>query len=328
MTFIRRNPVHVCVLGFSAFERNNLLSALLATAGQRRIQYEGQVLLSQADVVVADVAHAASMELVQATERGEDTLFIGARRPKLDAPHYLPQPYRAEDLLTALDKLVIPRMDPKWASLWMPLSEAVPVRPRAAPLGDVSLLPVAAAAASSVQVVAQVVAQVVPAPAVAPATTRPTAAVAMPRQSGPGGGAALVVDTSEVALRFISRRLALYGFDVVGATSSEAAQELLAQRRFDLVLLDFALGDGKAMNGLILCREIRRQLSGTPFQPLAVVVMAALPTAANRARSERAGCDAFINKPPKESDLRPVLERVGWRPRLAPRAQTLAPEPG
>jgi len=54
---------------------------------------------------------------------------------------------------------------------------------------------------------------------------------------------ALLVDDSELALRFLQKKLAPYGLITECVANSEAAMKRLAQRRYDFVFLDMELGD-------------------------------------------------------------------------------------
>jgi two-component system cell cycle response regulator len=75
----------IAVLGFSDFERTTLASCFrLAT--NRDPHYELVKMLTDADFVVADADHAPSVQLVVATERMDETVFIGALRPQGPRP--------------------------------------------------------------------------------------------------------------------------------------------------------------------------------------------------------------------------------------------------
>ena len=112
---------------------------------------------------------------------------------------------------------------------------------------------------------------------------------------------------NRVLLREALRRAGdprLRAMDVKEAGNLAAARTLLAAGPIDLVILDIRLPDG---SGLDLAREMGAgEEAGRPK----VIVMSAsvLPTERNAAMA--AGCDAFIAKPFKMSELYETLGRL------------------
>ena len=136
---------------------------------------------------------------------------------------------------------------------------------------------------------------------------------------------ALLVDDSAIALRFLESRLKPWGLrtDLVG--NSQLALERLAQRSYDLVFLDLELGPASELDGLALCRQIK--LSAAAVNSVLVMV-SAHHSEIDRARGALAGCDAYLAKPLKESDLARLLKRQGLTPPPPPRpAPALAAAP-
>jgi CheY-like chemotaxis protein len=68
---------------------------------------------------------------------------------------------------------------------------------------------------------------------------------------------ALLVDDSEVALRFLELKLADLGLRTRSVTDSDAALAQLARHRVDWVFLDVELGTSSRLDGLALCRRIK-----------------------------------------------------------------------
>ena len=71
----------ITLLGFSAFERTTLAS-YFRLASTREPHYEQVQLVQDADLIVADADHAASVKLVLAIDRLPETVFVGARAPE------------------------------------------------------------------------------------------------------------------------------------------------------------------------------------------------------------------------------------------------------
>lgn len=170
------------------------------------------------------------------------------------------------------------------------------------PMGSVAVLerPLAVAA------VRAALQALLPAPAAAPA---PPAAPPLKR--------ALLVDDSEIALRFLETRLQRWGLVMDRALSSNRAIERLAAGEvYDFVFIDVELGPQSALDGFALAQHIRRQQRREPTPPVLVMVSAhASPS--HRARGQLAGCDAYLAKPLDEVELQRLLLRHGLKPRAA-----------
>lgn len=128
---------------------------------------------------------------------------------------------------------------------------------------------------------------------------------------------ALLVDDSEIALRFLETRLQRWGVVMDRALSSGRAIELLAQRRYDLVFLDVELGPGSDLDGLALCQHIKRQ-HDRAGAPAAVVMVSAHASESDRARGSLAGADAYLGKPLDEIELQRFMLRQGLRAAASP----------
>lgn len=128
---------------------------------------------------------------------------------------------------------------------------------------------------------------------------------------------ALLVDDSEIALRFLETRLQRWGLVMDRALSSNRAIELLAaDGPYDFVFIDVELGPGSTLDGFALAQHIRRQQRREPTPPVLVMVSAhASPS--HRARGQLAGCDAYLAKPLDEVELQRLLLRHGLKPRAS-----------
>jgi CheY-like chemotaxis protein len=126
---------------------------------------------------------------------------------------------------------------------------------------------------------------------------------------------ALLVDDSDIALRFLQRQLHELGFRTETASHSTRALDLLAQRRFDIVFLDVDLGPLSDLDGLALCQHLKRRGAGGQAAaggaPPRVVIVSAHHAATDRVRGSFAGCDAYLGKPLDDAELRRVLRQLG-----------------
>lgn len=98
----------------------------------------------------------------------------------------------------------------------------------------------------------------------------------------------LVEDETRVA-DFISRGLKGEGWSVEHAADAEYALECMAQRVFDIVLLDLML---PGMSGQDLCRKMRARKNHTP-----VLMLTALDAVDERVDGLRLGADDYLPKP-------------------------------
>lgn len=129
--------------------------------------------------------------------------------------------------------------------------------------------------------------------------------------------AALVVDDSEIALRFLQRQLNTIGLRTETASNSKQALQLLAQQRFDVVFLDVDLGPMSEMDGLALCQQLKSapRAPGTGLAPK-VLMVSAHNSPTDRVRGTFAGCDAYLAKPLEDELLRRQLRQLGLLPDL------------
>lgn len=124
-------------------------------------------------------------------------------------------------------------------------------------------------------------------------------------------GTVLVVEDSPMFRRMLSDMLQSLGYTrVLEAFSGEAAKELLAEQRPDLVCLDLTLPD---ISGYEVCEHIR----ATPgLQDVPVLMISARTQTMDRAQAEEAGASGYLIKPFTPDELRQQVERVmAARPR-------------
>jgi len=292
------HPIRIALLGFSDFERQTLASCFrLAT--DRNPRYDLVQMLTDADFLVADADHGPSVQLVLATERLDESVFIGAQAPA-GAQAWMARPIDPRHVMRELDGLV----GATGVAIVPPAPQHAPVA-QPAP-GPAAPPPVPTAQAAKPAATPAAKRQ---SPAMAPAATAP----AVPLQPPPPPRA-LLVDDSEIALRFLESRLERWGMVMDRAATSSKAIELLARRDYDFVFLDMELGPDSQMDGLALCQHIKRNQSAGAAIGSSVFIVSAHQTELDRVRGSLAGCDAYLGKPLQEVDLRRLLLRHGLKP--------------
>lgn len=115
----------------------------------------------------------------------------------------------------------------------------------------------------------------------------------------------LIVEDNPHNRDMLGRRLQNRGFTLCYADTGEAALEVAARERPDLVLMDIGLGDG--IDGL----EVTRRLKGTPATAaMPVIALTAHALASDRERSLAAGCADYDTKPVDMTRLLAKIEAL------------------
>jgi CheY-like chemotaxis protein len=292
-------PYRICLLGFSTFERGALAS-YFRLAARRTPSYDLVNDPDEADFIVADADHDATVGLVAALERADDSVFIGAAAP-LGASAWMKRPIDPLHVLRELDAMVLLH-----AAAQAPAGEGAPAPGARTVVQPVRRAREAAPAASLSPGRAH------SGPAALGAVLPPASAPA-PRPAPPPPSA-LLVDDSEIALHYLRGRLERFGLAVECTHTSDQAIERLAQRGFELVFIDVELGAQSTLDGLALCQHIKRQHHPATGGPSSVVMVSAHHSELDRVRGTLAGCDAYLAKPLDEAELARVLQRHGLKP--------------
>jgi CheY-like chemotaxis protein len=282
---VARPPLRVALLGFGDFERSALVSYLRLSRA-RGPGYEEAASLAHADFVIADADHAGTVDTVLGADRVADTVFIGSLAPD-GALGWMMRPIDPLQVFRELDATVSLRLARRQGAL--PVLARAPAA-NASPQAE----PQSAAAPTA------------PAAAEAPGPARRVGDVSAPTE-------ALLVDDSEIALRFLERQLQALGLRIDTATSSQQALELMGQQAYDVVFLDVDLGPQSALDGLALCQHIKRHRQQGRATPPVVVMVSAHAGATDRVRGSFAGCDAYLGKPLEDDALRRSLRSLGLR---------------
>ncbi len=118
----------------------------------------------------------------------------------------------------------------------------------------------------------------------------------------------LVVDDEADLLTLVRYNLERDGFEVGEAVDGEEAMTMIAERRPDLVLLDWML---PRLSGIEVCRRIRRSAQ---TQNLPIIMLTARGEENDRVRGLDYGADDYVVKPFSPSELvarvRAVLRRL------------------
>ena len=284
-----QNAASVAILGFSTYERSTF-DAFFRLAARRTPAYTLVTDADAADLLIVDADDLHGTERVKRRGVLDRCLMLGeAEHP--GAAQHLRRPINLMLVVRALDAL--------------PVAPAAPAPLAAMPLLVRPLAAAAAFAAAPAMTRANPPAEPVrvqaPPPVAAPRIEPPLAA-------GPSDDRRLdhilVVDDSDIALRFMAANLARFGFQVHLARSGEEALERLSRQSFEMVFLDVTM---EGMDGFKTCKAIKRARYTEGRQPPAVVMLTGRGTPVDKMRGTMAGCDAYLTKPLREGELLAVV---------------------
>jgi two-component system, cell cycle response regulator len=115
----------------------------------------------------------------------------------------------------------------------------------------------------------------------------------------------LVVDDSDIALKFMRNRLSRFGFHADLVNSGEEALGRLSAKNYKFVFLDVMM---EGLDGYQTCRAIK-QRKYADGKPPVVVMLTSRGGTIDKIRGTLAGCDAYLTKPLNERDLIAVLAK-------------------
>ncbi|MGB3615424.1 MAG: response regulator, partial [Elainellaceae cyanobacterium] len=115
----------------------------------------------------------------------------------------------------------------------------------------------------------------------------------------------LIVDDIPECRQVLSELLSGIGFEVQDATNGEDAVSLWQAWRPHLILMDLRM---PGVDGYQAIRRIRQQEGA--FEPVKIIALTASAFSADKARALDVGCDEFISKPVRESELLEAIARL------------------
>ena len=113
----------------------------------------------------------------------------------------------------------------------------------------------------------------------------------------------LIVDDSDVALKFMQSRLRHFGYESKLARSGEEALAMTAKDDYQFVFLDVMMA---GLDGYQTCRAIKLNKAKRPTIPV-VVMLTSRGGTIDKIRGSMSGCDAYLTKPLNEQQLGMVL---------------------
>jgi len=259
----------VALIGFTAFERATF-ETFFRLASRRTPAYSYSETLEDCELVIADSDRESVMVKLAGFERLDKVLLIGSFRR--NGALQLPRPMNLMAVLRALDRLAEPVPD-----------VFVVTDGRPGPLASAPPIPDNAEAITEAGVLVSE-----PPPEMEPSVMDHI----------------LVVDDSDVALRFMTKRLNRFGYEIHLARSGEEALRRMDGQQFEFVFLDVMM-DG--MDGYQTCKLIKKRSYPLGRPPPTVVMVTSLNGAMDKMRGTLAGCDAYLTKPLVDNDLLKII---------------------
>lgn len=112
----------------------------------------------------------------------------------------------------------------------------------------------------------------------------------------------LVVEDHGETRRTLSRLLSYFGHEISVADSRQSAMQMIAAKKFDVLLSDIALPDGSGYD--VLSRAKQKQGVKT-------VALTGFDRDEDVRRGKEAGFDFYLTKPVDFAELRTVLGQIG-----------------
>ncbi len=291
----------VSMVGFSAFERSTL-DAFFRLAARRSPTYTHVSDAAQAQILLVDADRPETMAHPQVLPGR--SVYIGGQGREGQLGH-MPRPINMMNLLRLLDAcsaqqaVAAPAATPTAAAAPAPVAPAAAPAPpatRPAPLAAVAAAPRAPAAAKVIEL---------------PPPRAHKTAPARLDDSGPKSELLvsrldniLVVDDSDVALRFMANCLGRFGFEVHLARSGEEALNRVAQEHFEFVFMDVTM---PGLDGYQTCKLIKKRPYTEGRRPPTVVMLTSRGGLVDKMRGTLSGCDAYLTKPLQQDALMKVI---------------------
>ena len=294
-----KSEVKVLLLGFAPFEKATFES-FFKLVGRRDTLYKIVPDVAQAQVMMVNSDNPTAVQWANASvSPPQKALFIGApdqsgKWPAAPRPIKLTTVLGLLDVLTMANKPAEQQSTPPRAEasfMPVPVMAAIPARP----VAPVSLKSASVRQGSGRKGNSDFVASNFMGLGSAPP----------PISSAQQFDDILVVDDSDIALKFMQNRLTRYGFRAELVKSGEEALTRVATESYKFVFLDVMM---EGLDGYQTCRAIKQRKYISAKPPI-VVMLTSRGGSIDKIRGGLAGCDAYLTKPLNEAELLKVLSK-------------------
>ena len=299
---------NILPIGFSNFEKSTI-ETFFRLAGRRAPHWGLTARSSEARVILFN---ATSLQDIQAfgslVATWQKVIVVG------DSDFgtgwaVLPRPIKLTAILGLLD--TIAKDSEEKVAAATPVLEPVAAKPNAT---DVFANVTAKVANIEPAAVAKVH-QLVKSPALVPMHEAPSYASSKQKSTELGhqpigtvnaaAGTVLIVDDSDIALKYMQNRLRHFGYESDMARSGDEALAMVASKSYQFVFLDVMM---QGLDGYQTCRSIKNNKARHGPAPI-VVMLTSRGGTIDKIRGTMAGCDAYMTKPLNEKQLTSVLAK-------------------
>lgn len=293
-----KTEVKVLLLGFAPFEKATFES-FFKLVGRRETLYTIVPDVAQAQVLMVNSDNPTAVQWANASvSPPQKALFIGAADPSGKWPA-APRPIKLTTVLGLLDVLTMAAKSATPQPV-PPRAEAMVMAPPTA--APVDLKPVQhSPAKGSVRQGSGSRSR----SDFGTSTFMGLGKAPAPISSAQQFDDILVVDDSDIALKFMQNRLTRYGFRAELARSGEEALTRVATDSYKFVFLDVMM---EGLDGYQTCRAIKQRKNTSGRAPI-VVMLTSRGGSIDKIRGGLAGCDAYLTKPLNEAELLKVLSK-------------------
>ena len=300
-----KSEVKVLLLGFAPFEKSTFES-FFKLVGRRDTLYKVVPDFVQAQVLLVNGENATAVQWAQASVKApQKAMYIGTADPTGHWPN-VPRPIKLTTVLGMLDVLVsaaaiapgpsqIAEQTPAIVAPTLETAPKPPIPPLAAPLVITTVRKNMVRQGSGNKGTS----------GFAASNFMGIGSPAEPQASDDHFDDILVVDDSDVALKFMQNRLTRYGFRSELAKSGEEALTRVSDSRYKFVFLDVMM---EGLDGYQTCRAIKQRKYASGRPPV-VVMLTSRGGSIDKIRGGLAGCDAYLTKPLNEVELLKVLSK-------------------
>ena len=119
----------------------------------------------------------------------------------------------------------------------------------------------------------------------------------------------LIVEDNPQNMRLVEMTLRSHGYTMLEAADGEAALEVAARERPDLIIMDMQL---PRLDGLEVTRRLRQM---PEFADVPIIAVTAYAMKGDRQKTAEAGCDAYLPKPINTRELPGIISKMLERKR-------------
>jgi two-component system, cell cycle response regulator len=299
---------NILPIGFSSFEKSTI-ETFFRLAGRRAPHWGLTARSSEARVLLFNATSLQDIESFRSLAASWQKVIIVGDSDFGTGWPVLPRPIKLTAILGLLD--TIAKESEQKVDVTTPVVELAVAKPSAT---DV-FAGVTSKVAKVEPIAAVKVPNLVPSPALVPMNEAPSFASSSQKNLETGNqpvgnvnatiGTVLIVDDSDIALKYMQNRLRHFGYESDMARSGDEALAMVASKSYQFVFLDVMM---QGLDGYQTCRAIKNNKARRGAAPI-VVMLTSRGGTIDKIRGTMAGCDAYMTKPLNEKQLTSVLAK-------------------